>query len=117
MGSKYKEYENLDLTKIADEVRQYWGEQVILKLEVKTMLEDYNVCNVMVVDGRCNGKCSIKGCKNKAKYWLFADDGIPKMSRLYSFSCDAHLALSVRKVNAYNVIHKLEKQNRMRRKK
>lgn len=66
------------------------------------MLGDYDRINVMIVDARCNGICSTRGCKNKAKYWLFVDDGKPKMSRYYSMSCIKHLTLNIKKANIYN---------------
>ena len=66
------------------------------------MLGDYDRINVMIVDARCNGICSTRGCKNKAKYWLFMDDGEPKMSRFYNKSCVKHLPINIQKATTYN---------------
>ena len=66
------------------------------------VLGDYDRINVMIVDARYNGICSTRGCKKKAKYWLFVDDGKPKMSRHYNMSCVKHLPLNIEKANTYN---------------
>ena len=49
-----------------------------------------------------NSRCNIKSCNSLAKFLVFNDDGLPKMSRLFFCCCSKHLSLAVRKAWAEN---------------
>ena len=61
------------------------------------MINDYD--RVTVFEGRLSpsSRCNIKSCNSIAKFLVFNDDGLPKMSRLFFCSCSKHLSLAVRK--------------------
>lgn len=78
-------------------------------------LGDFNRVNVGY--GSITGKrsCMIKRCKRRDKFFVFADDGEPMMSRLFGTSCKNHLTKVVEKAIEYNNNRRVESEKDKKR--